>query len=199
MNYTWLRAGRYALFAIAVACVPLGAQQVTLPAGARARAAAPGPTAARAADVASPEAVVTAIYRIISGPAGRDRDWDRFRALFLPDARLVFILPGSAGEQFLFNLTVDEFIELAGPGYQSGAGFWEREIGHHVDRFATIAQVFSTYESRLTGPNGPVSERGINSIQLLRYENRWWITSLVFDAESAANPIPPEYLNLPNE
>jgi hypothetical protein len=173
------------VLAIAVACVPLGAQQAA--------------TTARPPDVDSPEAVVTAVYRIISGPAGRDRDWERFRALFLPGARLVFLLQTSPGELTLFNLTVDEFITLAGPGYQSGAGFWEREVGHHIDRFGTIAQVFSTYETRYTGPNGPVDERGINGVQLIRHQDRWWITSLVFDAESAANPNPPEYLNQPNE
>jgi hypothetical protein len=55
--------------------------------------------------------------------------------------------------------------------------------------------VFSAYETRFTAPNGPVGERGINSIQLLRHEDRWWITNLVFDTETASNPIPPRYLN----
>lgn len=175
MNHRWLRAGRMAVFAAALAFTPLGAQQT-----------------ARPPDVGAPEAVVTALYHVISGPASRPRDWDRFRSLFLPGARLVFVLQGQ-----LFNLTVNEFIELAGPGYQSGAGFWEREIGSHVDRFGTIAQVFSTYETRLTDSNGPVAERGINGVQLLRTQDRWWITSLVFDTETAATPIPPRYLGNP--
>jgi hypothetical protein len=180
MNRRWLGAGRLAVVAIAMAFTPLAAQQT-----------------ARQPDVSSPEGVVTALYRVISGPASRDRDWDRFRSLFLPGARLVFLLGNPGQQQQLYNLTVDEFIELAGPGYQSGAGFWEREIGSHVDRFGTIAQVFSTYETRLTDPNGPVAERGINGVQLLRHQDRWWITSLVFDTQTAANPIPPRYLGNP--
>lgn len=40
-------------------------------------------------DVASPEAVVEALYEVISGPADEPRDWDRFRALFLPGARVM--------------------------------------------------------------------------------------------------------------
>ena len=185
--YTWRHTGRLALVAIAVACAPLGAQQTTTPATVSAPAARPS-------DVASPEAVVTALYDVISGPAAQPRDWDRFRSLFRPDARLSLIQRGPAGQERLHSLTVEDFIRLAGPGYQSGAGFWEREIGQKVNRFASIAHVFTTYETRLTAADGPVSERGINSVQQIRYQDRWWITNLVFDGESEANPIPPEYV-----
>ncbi|MGH7712411.1 MAG: hypothetical protein ACREOG_14065, partial [Gemmatimonadaceae bacterium] len=34
---------------------------------------------ARPEDVASPEAIVKAVYDVISGPAGQKRDWDRMR------------------------------------------------------------------------------------------------------------------------
>lgn len=190
--YTWRHTGRLALVAIAVACAPLDAQQTTTPATASAPAARPP-------DVASPEAVVTALYDVISGPASQPRDWDRFRSLFRPDARLSLIQRGPAGQERLHSLTVEDFIRLAGPGYQSGAGFWEREIGQKVERFASIAHVFTTYETRLTAANGPVSERGINSVQQIRYQDRWWITNLVFDSETAANPIPPEYVTSQDE
>src|SRR5687768_17690896 len=44
---------------------------------------------ARPEDVASPEAIVTAVYDVLSGRAGDERDWDRWRALYAPDARLI--------------------------------------------------------------------------------------------------------------
>jgi hypothetical protein len=189
MMNTWLHAGRLALLAIAVAIAPLGAQQTTSPTPDRPA------SSVRPPDVASPEALVTALYDVISGPAAQPRDWDRFRSLFLPNARLAFVLATPSGEKRLFNLTVEDFIRLAGPGYQSGAGFWEREIGHRVDRFGSVAHVFTAYESRRTAVNGPVDERGINSVQTIQHEGRWWIANLVFDAESPSNPIPPEYVN----
>ena len=37
-------------------------------------------------DVKSMEAMLRAIYEVISGPAG-GRDWNRFRPIFLPQAR----------------------------------------------------------------------------------------------------------------
>src|SRR5215469_11991846 len=43
---------------------------------------------AHAADVASRDAIVRALYGSISGPAGT-RDWDRFRRLFIPEAQLI--------------------------------------------------------------------------------------------------------------
>src|SRR5262249_44892673 len=40
-------------------------------------------------DTRSLDSIVTALYATISGPAGADRDWDRFRALFNPRAKLM--------------------------------------------------------------------------------------------------------------
>src|ERR1700722_18656978 len=38
-------------------------------------------------DVKSLDSILIAIYDVISGPPG-DRDWNRFRSLFVPEARL---------------------------------------------------------------------------------------------------------------
>ena len=46
------------------------------------------PPPAKPADVASPDAILAATYDVISGPATQKRDWDRFRSLFIPGARL---------------------------------------------------------------------------------------------------------------
>lgn len=190
MVHTWLHSGRLAVLAIAVACAPLAAQQTTPPA--QPAAAAP---AADSADVASPEAVVVALYDVISGPASQQRDWDRFRSLFLPTARLAFVQPMRTGEPRLINVTVEEFIRVAGPNYQTGAGFWERGIGQRVERFGSVAHVFTTYETRMAGADAPVAMRGINSVQMIHNQGRWWIANLVFENERPDNPIPPQYVN----
>ena len=44
---------------------------------------------ARPQDVSSADAIVAAVYDVISGPAGQKRDWNRFASLFYPGARLV--------------------------------------------------------------------------------------------------------------
>src|SRR5579863_2550134 len=60
------------------------------------RAATP-PPAAKPADVASPDAILAATYDVISGPAGQQRDWDRFRSLFVPGARLIPVVAKKTG------------------------------------------------------------------------------------------------------
>src|SRR6266576_386606 len=41
------------------------------------------------ADVISIEAIIAAAYDVISGPAGKKRDWARERSLFISGARLI--------------------------------------------------------------------------------------------------------------
>ncbi len=40
-------------------------------------------------DVKSIDAILAALYDVISGPAGQKRNWDRMRTLFLPEGKLV--------------------------------------------------------------------------------------------------------------
>lgn len=148
-------------------------------------------------DVGSPVAVVQAVYGSISGAAEVDgpRDWDRFRSLFLPDARLVLVRWGNAEEEveILRTWDVEDFITAA-RGFYHDSAFYEHEVSRRVDRFGNIAHVFSTYESRAGSEQGEPVARGINSVQLVRAEGRWWIAHLVWDVERPANPIPEAYL-----
>ena len=153
---------------------------------------------ARPEDVASPEAIVEAVYASISGPSEveQERDWDRLRSLFLPDARLVLVRWRSQdGEESetLRSWNVEGFIETARGFYRESA-FHEREVAREIDRFGNIAQVFSTYESRVDSEGTEPVSRGINSIQVVFAADRWWIAHLVWDVERPDNPIPQEYL-----
>lgn len=146
-------------------------------------------------DVASPEAIVRAVYDCISGPAEveRERDWNRLRSLFLPGAR--FVLPrwpsseGALPGQELRAWDVEGFIDAA-RGFYHESSFHEREIAGETHRFGRIAQVFSTYESRLSPDDEEPVARGINSIQVVFAADRWWIAHLIWDMEAPDNPIP---------
>lgn len=151
----------------------------------------------RADDVASPEAIVRAVYASTSGPAEvvEERDWDRLRALFLPGARFVLVRwlsPDGEESEVLRSWDVEGFIETA-RGFYRESSFYEREIAHEIDRFGNVAQVFSTYESRVDADDDTPVSRGINAVQVVFAEDRWWIARLVWDVESPSNPIPPEY------
>jgi len=44
---------------------------------------------ARRSDVESIDSIIAAAYDVISGAAGKGRDWDRERSLFIPGAHLI--------------------------------------------------------------------------------------------------------------
>jgi len=153
----------------------------------------PRPEAA-AADVGSVDAILEALYDVISGPAGAKRDWNRFRSLMAPNARLMpaRALPNGGGSVTVWS--ADDYVTAAGAGLER-TGFFEREIHRTTEAYGQVMHVFSTYESRRTADltERPFS-RGINSIQLLKDGARWWVVSIFWDSERPGNEIPPRYL-----
>lgn len=142
----------------------------------------------------SPEAAVAALYDVISGPADETRDWERFASLFLPDGRIRAFTTLPDGTPQEGSWSVEQFAGAAAE-YYAEDGFWEREIWSRTDRFGTVAHVLSSYESRVGSPDADPIGRGLNSIQLVRHEGRWWIAAIAFDVERPDDPLPPRYLS----
>ena len=149
--------------------------------------------AARPADVASVDAIIAALYDVISGPPGQDRDWNRFRSLFAESARLIVAAPSPQGRVPSRSMTVEEYVVSADP-FLKRDGFWEREIARRTERYGNVTHAFSTYESRVKTADSPPFSRGINSIQLVTDGERWWVVTILWDFERPGNPIPSEYL-----
>jgi hypothetical protein len=144
-------------------------------------------------DVASVDAIIAALYDVISGPAGQMRDWDRFRGLFATGARLIPTGRRSDGSQVMRVLTPEDYVNTAGRSLETN-GFFEREIGRRTETFGGITHVFSAYDSKRTAADATPFARGIKSIQLLNDGKRWWVVTIFWDSERADNPIPAEYL-----
>ena len=180
-------AARFAIAAaVAAVPVPRASAQATPPTAATQPAANP-------ADVSSLDAILGALYDVISGPAGQARNWDRMRSLFIPGARLIPSQPGPDGKVVPRVLDVEGYIGRAGPNLEKN-GFFEREISRQTETFGTITHAFSTYESRRKKDDATPFARGINSIQLVNDGTRWWIVTVFWDAERPNNPIPAKYL-----
>ena len=148
---------------------------------------------ANPADVASMDAIIAAVYDVISGPAAKKRDWDRMRSLFITGARLIPTGPRPDGAYGSRALTVDEYIQRATPIFEK-QGFFEREAAHRTEAFGQIAHVFSTYESRHAADDAKPFQRGINSFQLMNDGKRWWIVTIFWQGEDEKNPLPEKYL-----
>jgi hypothetical protein len=153
----------------------------------------PGWPVAKPEDVNSLPAIVGAVYGAISGGKGQERDWNRMRSLFLPDARLIPSIPKPGGHADAFYLTVDQYIERSGPR-MTASGFFEHSIHNEVHQYGNIVQVWSTYESRHAAEDPTPFARGINSFQLLKDGDRYWVVNIFWDAETPSNPIPANYL-----
>lgn len=135
------------------------------------------------------ESAVAALYEVISGPAGQERDWERFLGMFAEGANLMVSLPEPAGASRLLVMTPAEYVEQSGPRLVE-VGFHERELGRRAERFGNLVQVFSAYEGVLGGAAGAKSLRGVNSIQLVRTRAGWRIANLVWEAATPENPLP---------
>lgn len=143
------------------------------------------------ADVASPDALIEALYESISGPAG-ERDWDRFRHLMYPNARLIPVQSREDSARAVF-FSPEEYIEQVIPYFEEN-GFFEVEISRETASFGNILHAFSTYESRHKADDPAPFSRGINSIQLMHDGQRWWLINIFWDAEREGLTIPARYL-----
>lgn len=145
----------------------------------------------RAEDVSSLDGIIKAFYEVVSGPAGKPREWARDRTLYIADVRFVAVRRDKAGT--IVPRIQDHQAYVDSSDSVSREGFFETEIHRVTERFGPIAHVWSTYESRRT-QDGPVIARGINSIELFWDGKRWWIANAIWTDERPDLPIPSEYL-----
>jgi hypothetical protein len=145
---------------------------------------------AKPGDVDSLDHIIAAVYDVISGPAGQ-RDWNRFNSLFYAGARLIPTRIDDKGAATARVLTPEEYATRS-QAFFSKEGFFENSIANRVENWTSIAQVWSTYESRHAKGEKPFA-RGINSFQLFNDGTRWWILTIYWQSEDASHPLPQKY------
>lgn len=173
--------------ALVISCFSLWAQ-VEKPAAAVESAVSP-----YAKDVASLDAIMSALYASISGDAGEKRDWDRFHYLFIDEARLMPSSKNKEGEIGYRIMSPQEYVEGSGAWLEEN-GFHEVEIHRTVETYGSLVHLFSTYESYRAKTDEEPFMRGINSIQLMNDGDRWWILHIYWLGETEDNPLPAQYL-----
>ena len=176
--------------------------------GALQDAPAPGPKTTKAPaaspeDVESLDAIIGALYDVISGeqigPDGENqRDWARFRSLYHPE--LGRLIPLRANLQDpekpqwkATGMKPDDYVGQ-GQKWMRTTAFYETEIHRVEERFGGIAHVWSTYEGRNAKDAETPFLRGVNSIQAMFDGDRWWILVVAWDAERPDQPLPAKYL-----
>lgn len=136
-------------------------------------------------DVKTIDALIKASYEVVSGEKGAKRNWERDKYLHHPKTVYSYY---DREEEKQATMTLQEFHKVTDDMIFETA-FYENEVNREVRVFGNIAHVWSTYETRLE-KNGKVERRGINSIQLIFEDNRWYIISWTFCGENDKNIIP---------
>ena len=145
------------------------------------------PAAAQADEQAEVEAVVQAVYDVISGPVGQARDFDAMRELYLPGAAMGAVSPGEDGQGQGRVITLDEYIERSGPWLVEN-GFTERPTRTETTIYGELAYVRSAYEG-VNGATGEVFVTGVNFITLFKIDGEWKIASLLWRSADADWPV----------
>lgn len=150
-------------------------------------------------DVATPEALLSALYDTFQRAPGENINWDRFRSFYAPNAVMIPNVEQTDGEWRI--MSVDDFVEWiegifaehSPIGSPEDHGLAEDEVHHTMERYGDVVQVMSTYE-RHAWDSEEIDGRGINAMTLVRNDGRWWIVSVAWDEESGAGPIPARYM-----
>jgi hypothetical protein len=140
------------------------------------------------------DSTIKTLYKVISGEKGAERNWEQFKYLFKPGAKLIPSGKDNEGVYKVRYMSPDDYIKSSNDWLVEN-GFFEKEIHRTVDTFGNITQVFSTYESFKSETDDKPFMRGINSIQLLNDGKRWWIINIYWTQETNENSIPKKYVS----
>ena len=141
------------------------------------------------------DGIINTLYKSVSFEAGGEPDWDLLRSMLFTDAIFVMRTSRSSPMQ---KFSTDEFIDLFKRDITTynmrETGFNERVTGYTADTFSRLTHAFVVYEVRLRPEDEQPLQRGVDSIQLVHNEGRWWIASITNDIETPDNPIPERFL-----
>ena len=134
--------------------------------------------------------LTNSLYSCISFRKEKRPDVERLKSLFIKEGMLI----NSNDDPLIF--TIDQFAEAI--DYQVSAGsltsFSEREVAEKTEIFGKIAHRFSTYEARFDPDDPEPLSIGINSIQLVKVGDSWFVSCLIWNDEREGRKIPESYL-----
>jgi hypothetical protein len=135
---------------------------------------------------AEPWDIPAALDAAVSGAADKDRAC--MKALFIPEARLMFAPTGDEASDYKIQNLDDWIARTKSSGHTS---LEEKQLNFRIDRYAAVANLWSLYTLRI---EGKAVGRGINSIQAIKETKGWRIAGITVQPESATAPLPAEYL-----
>ena len=145
-----------------------------------------------ASKVKTLDSTIKTLYAVISGEKGEARNWELFNYLFTPEAKLIPTGTNKQGIHIARYMTPQDYQNTSGKWLVEN-GFFEKEVARSVHKFGNIAQVFTTYEAYNHLNKTKPFMTGINSVQMLYDNHRWWIVNIYWQQASKQYPIPAEF------
>jgi hypothetical protein len=138
----------------------------------------------------SPDGVVNELYRLICVPkGGPEPDWEKVRTLFIPEAVIILRVSKEGFSTFTVQGWIDDFIAYNTKAKSSERGFEEKIVRMSPTVFRDIAHVLVLYEARMLDWTKP-AQPGVDSVELVRKDGRWWIAAITNDIPNEENPVP---------
>jgi len=129
-------------------------------------------------------------YSAISFRKGTTLSYDGIKNFFIPQARLINFRSDTAQD-----VDINQFIDLYKQFVQANnvQSFYEEELFGRTEQFGNIAQRISSYKTYVNTMDS-VTERGVNSFQLVKTRDGWKVSSIIWDVEKPSLAIPEYYL-----
>jgi hypothetical protein len=112
------------------------------------------------------------------------------RSLFIPGAVIHLRVSKDASDTFTLEGWIDDFIAFNEDARSSERGFEEKIVRLSTTEFRDIAHVLVLYEARMLDWGERPPSQGVDSIELIRKDGRWWIAAITNDIPNEGNPVP---------
>jgi hypothetical protein len=117
-------------------------------------------------------------YKILSGKKEDERDWDKFRSLFLSeDSSLAPIKFNSEKKAFNVNSFIDRQVN-----FLSMNNFFEYGLNYKIEIIGDIAHVYSQYEAKRNKEDIKLIKQGVALLQMVKDNQIWKIHSMIWQS-----------------
>jgi len=143
--------------------------------------------------VKSIDGIVNAAFNILSKLEGDVRNLEKIRNLYLPTAKFTILNHPTDSIPLTYeSVSLEEFFEYMQDEQEYyEKGFSQYELGKVINQYNGIANVFQSFYAK-DSENQEV--KGITSYQLLYFNERWWISDVLWTTDSNGIQISEKYL-----
>ena len=137
----------------------------------------------------SAEGVVLELYDLCTFDAGTLPDWDHMRSLFLPEATVTLRNSRTSNTIFSVEEFVGDWHTFIERDNVEERGFTEEIVRMSSTVFGDIAHIMVLYHASFPDWDRP-PQPGVDFIQLVKNDGRWWITSIANEVPTPNRPVP---------